>query len=589
MQVRNSLFFAVALLLLGVVGALSYVNAQREQTERKWVSHTYQVLEHIDAVANDVANAESGQRGYLLTGDTFELQRYQDRRKDVATRIAALNQLTTDNPNQQHNIDSLNQAVQAKLADMEAVLKVRKELGLQAAIEAAQKGTRQQLTAEMRDRVNATRAEEQILLQERRARAETASRNTKLAIILGNLLSIGFLVAASLAVNRELQERKRVESALRQSEERFRLAVADVTTYGILTLDAGGRVATWNAGAERIKGYRADEIIGKHFSCFYPQEDVAAGKPEMELTAATAHGRVEDEGWRVRKDGSRFWANVVITAMRGADGKLIGFSKVTRDLTERKNAEENIQKLNHDLEQHVTELIVANRELDSFTHSLAHDLRAPLRHMHGFATLLSETSNERLDAEGQRFLGKILKSSREMGRLVDELLAFARLGRVELQQTQVDLQRLVEEARQQLEPDTQGRSISWKVAQLPNVSADPALLRQVLINLLSNAVKYTNKKNDARIEIGSSNGNGEITVFVRDNGAGFEMEYAQNLFRVFQRLHSAEEFEGTGVGLANVRRIVERHGGRVWAEGQPGQGATFYFSLPVKETRKWIS
>jgi PAS domain S-box-containing protein len=587
MQVRNSLFFAVALLLLGVVGALSYVNAQREQTEREWVSHTYQVLEHIDAVANDVAGAESGQRGYLLIGDTFELQRYEEETKDVATRIAALSQLTTDNPNQQRNINWLNQAVQAKLTDMQAALKVRKELGLQAAIEAVQKGTGQQLTAQVRDRVNATRAEEQRLLQERRARTKTASRNTKLAIILGNLLSIGFLVAASLAVSQELRERKRAESALRQSEERFRLAVADVTTYGILTLDAGGRVATWNAGAERIKGYRADEIIGKHFSCFYPQEDVAAGKPEMELTAATAQGRVEDEGWRVRKDGSRFWASVVITAMRGADGKLIGFSKVTRDLTERKNAEENIQKLNHDLEQHVAELIVANNELDAFTHSLAHDLRAPLRHMHGFATLLCETSNKRLDAEGRRFLGKILQSSGEMGRLVDELLAFARLGRVELQQTQVDLQRLVEEARQQLAPDTQGRPISWQVGQLPNVSADPALLRQVLVNLLSNAVKYTNKKDDARIEIGSSNGNGEITVFVRDNGAGFEMEYAQKLFRVFQRLHRAEEFEGTGVGLANVRRIIERHGGRVWAEGQPGHGATFYFSLPVKETRKW--
>ncbi|MGC2698278.1 MAG: ATP-binding protein, partial [Candidatus Angelobacter sp.] len=222
--------------------------------------------------------------------------------------------------------------------------------------------------------------------------------------------------------------------------------------------------------------------------------------------------------------------------------------------------------------------------LDAFTYSLAHDLRAPLRHIHGFASILTETWNEKMDAEGQRFLGKIVKSSREMGSLVDELLDFARLGRVELQHTQVDLLKLVEEVRHQLEPDIQGRSIHWEIGALPIVAGDPALLRQVLINLLSNAVKYTRKERIAKIEVGSRNGGSEVTVFIRDNGAGFEMQYAEKLFRVFERLHREEEFEGTGVGLANVRRIVERHGGRAWAEGEAGKGATFYFSLPIKET-----
>jgi light-regulated signal transduction histidine kinase (bacteriophytochrome) len=170
-----------------------------------------------------------------------------------------------------------------------------------------------------------------------------------------------------------------------------------------------------------------------------------------------------------------------------------------------------------------------------------------------------------------------------MGMMVDDLLNFARLGRVELQRTLVDLSQMVEEVRSQLEPDIQGRSIQWEVGDLPTVAGDPALLRQVLINLLSNAVKYTGKEQEAQIRVGSCNGGSEVTVFVRDNGAGFEMQYAEKLFRVFQRLHRAEEFEGTGVGLANVRRIVERHGGRIWAEGEPGKGATFYFSLPAKE------
>ncbi len=585
MQFNNVVLFAIGLSVLSIVGILSYSNAQREQTDREWVTHTYQVLESIDGVARGVADAENGQRGYILTGNESEFQRYQQGSGDIYTNLRVLTQLTTDNPNQQRNVSLLKDLAETKLARMQAALRVRKELGQRATAEAIWKAASQELMAEIRDRVNAMRAEEQRLLQERSARTQRASRNTKLAIILGNILSVGFLLMAGFAVGTELLERKRAEKALRESEERFRLAVSGVTTYAILTLDPEGRVASWNAGAERIKGYAAEEIIGKHFSCFYRREEVAAGKPGIELKIASSQGRFEDEGWRLRKDGSCFWANVMITAMRGADGKLIGFSNVTRDLTERKIAEENIRELNRELEQHVAELTVANRELDAFTYSLAHDLRAPLRHIHGFATILAQTGKEKLGTEGQRFLGKILKSSKEMGTLVDELLDFARLGRLELQHTEVDLRRLVEEVRLQLEPETQGRRLTWEVGALPDVSGDPALLRQVLINLISNAVKYTNKKENARIEIGSNNGSGEITVFVRDNGAGFEMQYAQKLFRVFQRLHRAEDFEGTGVGLANVRRIIERHGGRVWAEGHPGQGATFYFSLPLKEIR----
>jgi light-regulated signal transduction histidine kinase (bacteriophytochrome) len=204
--------------------------------------------------------------------------------------------------------------------------------------------------------------------------------------------------------------------------------------------------------------------------------------------------------------------------------------------------------------------------------------------MHSFAELLRESWHDKLDDDGRRFLGKILHSSREMGTLVDDLLNFSRLARIEVQSSDVNARELVERARIELEPETVDRAITWQIGELPGVRADPALLYQALFNLLANAVKYTRRCTSARIEVGSmagGDGDGQVTLFVRDNGAGFDMQYADKLFRVFQRLHRASDFEGTGVGLANVRRIVERNGGRVWAEGVVGQGATFYVSLPA--------
>src|ERR1051326_6699000 len=580
---RNTFAFVFGILILAYVGTSSYRNAQREGSDREWVAHTYRVLSAIDAVQAAQADAERSQRSYVLTGESARLQGYEKRRESLAANLSELRRLTSDNPVQQSNVDVLERATQTRLDQMQSEIALQQKKGFEAAAESIRRETGSELTDRIRDRLSTMRAEEQRLLQARSMEAETASRQTRRAILFGTVMAAAFLFLSFLATVRELRERKRAEVALHNSEERLRLAIANVTSYAILTLDSQGHVATWNAGAERIKGYRAEEIIGKHFSCFYPPQDVLAGKPEMKLRIAARDGRMEDEGRGAGEDCARVWGSVVITNMRNTQGELIGFSKVTRDLTERKNAEERIQALNHNLEHHVAELTAANRELDAFTYSLAHDLRAPLRHIHGFATILMENFQEKADDEAKRLLGKILKSSKEMGVMVDDLLNFARLGRVELQRTRVDLAQMVEEVKRQLEPDMQGRSINWEVDALPTVSGDPALLRQVLVNLLSNAVKYTSKEPDAQIKVGSRNGGSEITMFVRDNGAGFEMQYAEKLFRVFQRLHRAEEFEGTGVGLANVRRIIERHGGRIWAEGAPGKGATFYFSLPAKE------
>jgi light-regulated signal transduction histidine kinase (bacteriophytochrome) len=227
-----------------------------------------------------------------------------------------------------------------------------------------------------------------------------------------------------------------------------------------------------------------------------------------------------------------------------------------------------------------TKLDSANKELESFSYSVSHDLRAPLRHIDGYLGLLEKHAKDSLDDKGKGFLKTISESARQMGRLIDDLLAFSHMSRAEMMQREVDMGRLVQETIRALRPETQGREIHWNIAELPTVPADPAMMRQVLINLLANAVKYTRTREVAEIEVGVQHTENEIIFFVRDNGVGFDMQYVDKLFGVFQRLHRAEDFEGTGIGLANVRRIISRHNGRTWAEAALDKGAIFYFSLP---------
>jgi PAS domain S-box-containing protein len=345
-----------------------------------------------------------------------------------------------------------------------------------------------------------------------------------------------------------------------------RTLVDAAADYAIFVLDPSGRVVTWNRDAEALKGYASAEILGQHCSIFYSPEDRANGTPALELSVAASEGRSECDGWRLRRDGTRFWAHVVICAFKDGVGNVMGFAKITHDLTARGAAAKALSD--------------ANRELEAFSYAVAHDLRAPLRGMNGFARVLLDTYGEKLDAQGKDWLQEILLNAKKMGALIDALLTLGRLTRAELRVERVDLSALAGVLVAQLSAGEPERAVEIVIQPGLFADLDPNLAQALVANLLGNAWKFSAKTPSARIEVGVTETPGPPTFFVRDNGAGFDMTFAEKLFTPFQRLHTVDEFFGTGIGLATAQRIVHRHGGRIWAQGTVGVGATFFFTLP---------
>jgi PAS domain S-box-containing protein len=322
-------------------------------------------------------------------------------------------------------------------------------------------------------------------------------------------------------------------------------------------------------------------VIGKTDFDFFPH--AAKAYAEEQEVMRSGKPLIDFEEWVVWPDGRESWVSTTKVPLRDSDGETIGIFGISRDITERKRAEQAIQELNRDLEEQASKLQSANKELEAFSYSVSHDLRAPLRAIDGYTRILVEDYEAILDAEGKRVCGIISAEARRMGQLIDDLLAFSRLGRKEMYSSNIDMKALVVSILNELVKEEHRTRIDFHVARLPSARADTSLIRQVWINLLSNALKFTSKKEQATIEVGSKSSKDELIYYVRDTGAGFDMEYANKLFGVFQRLHSESEFDGTGVGLAIVQRIIRRHGGHVWAEGEVDKGATFYFALPRKE------
>jgi PAS domain S-box-containing protein len=385
-------------------------------------------------------------------------------------------------------------------------------------------------------------------------------------------------------VTRDLTDRKRAEEDLRRSEERLRLMVQSVKDYAIFMLDPQGYIESWNAGAENIKGYKAEEIIGKHFSIFYPEEDIQRDKPGLELKGAKEVGRFEDEGWRLRKDGSRFWADVVITALKEKDGLLRGFVKVTRDLTDRKYAEEQRLKLAREQVARA-EAEAANRAKDEFVATVSHELRTPLNAILGWARIIR---NSKLDEKGfARALDTIERNAKLQVQLIDDLLDVSRIisGKLRLTVIPLELAPVIEAAIDAIRPAAEAKNIRLQVMLDSNsglVSGDPDRLQQIIWNLLSNAVKFTDK--GGRVQIRLEHFNSHVVTTVSDTGKGIPPDFLPYVFDRFRQADSSitRLHGGLGLGLAIVRQLVDLHGGSVQAQSPgEGQGATFSFELPL--------
>jgi PAS domain S-box-containing protein len=365
---------------------------------------------------------------------------------------------------------------------------------------------------------------------------------------------------------RDITERKKAEELRAQLA-----AIVDSSDDAIIGKDLDGTIRSWNRGAERIFGYTAEEVIGQPVSVLLPP-----GRPGEEpaiIERLRKGERVEPfETIRRRKDGLDIDVSVTISPIHDSRGNVIGASKVARDISDRKRAEEAVARAKEDTE-------IANRELEAFSYSVAHDLRAPLRGIDGFSQALLEEYAEKLDEDGQRYLRRVRESAQHMGQLIESLLSLARITRGDLRREQVDVSALARATAESLRAIQPDRNVEFHIADGLTATGDGRLLDIVLQNLLGNAWKFTRNQPLARIQLDCTRQDGRTVFFVSDNGAGFDMAYASKLFGVFQRLHTPEEFEGSGIGLATVQRIIHRHDGRIWAEGKVGGGATFYFTM----------
>jgi signal transduction histidine kinase/CHASE3 domain sensor protein len=630
-QRRAIVGFVAAVILTCFVSLAFWYSTRLSAAEADMVIHSNTVMNSLSENAKDIIDTETGARGYALTGQEPFLEPCNAAQKKLPEEMAALQQLVQDNARQRVRASRLKLQADSAVAAAMQMIRKRRESGTAPDLQMVREGKKRM------DAVRATIAEmqneESQLLAERSLKSNRSRRWTGIIAVLGTFAGLGALLLAWLSLRRQIElggleraqtSRSNVELDQRitertteleaanrslesQAEELSRQAedlmftkdslseqsrtfelVLNSIGEGLVAADENGKFVLWNPAAEKILGRGPTAIPTAEWSSYYEVylPDGVTPFPPTKLPLARAlRGEECDVEMVVHnpQSGKALWIEATAHPMRDTSGIAKGGVLVMRDATQKKNDEIEIRRLNEDLEQRVVqrtaELQAANKEMEAFTYSVSHDLRAPLRHISGFTRILVEEYGTSLPAEAHQHLQRIEQGTVRMGRLVDELLSLTRVGRQPLALQVTGLDSIVREVVVMLAPEIEDREVEWKIAPLPFVECDPTLIRQVFQNLISNALKYSRPRAHAVIEIGQMEKAGQPVIFVRDNGVGFSMKYADKLFGVFQRLHRAEDFEGTGVGLATAHRIIQKHGGQIWAEAELDRGATFYFTL----------
>lgn len=694
---RATVGFAAALILIVVIGVVAYENAREFIETNQQVTHTVEVLAALDTILAHVAEAESSQRGYVITGYVSYLDFYAVSRVNVQNSILRLHELTIDNASQHESLALLEILIDRRFSLMDDSIEARRRGGFEAAQQMLMTGRGSQIMDNIRGIIQLMLNEEHGLLEMRRTQSEATAQNTFLTFAAFTLTAVGLLMSVFVLINREMMGRKRAEETARRYADEVQ-DLYDNAPCGYHSLGPDATFLQINQTELTWLGYTPEEVVGKlKFSDVISSRSLPVleanfpllkqrgwvhdlefemkrkdGSTFMVLLNATAvvddNGqfvrtrstlvditdrkraeealRISEERWRslvqnapdiiittdlngclqfvnrlpdnmpqeevigksmydvvvpeqremlaqavehVRKTGEAASFEVT-SALSGrhflnqlgpirVGGELVGFISTATDITARRKIEEQVQQLNRDLEQRTVDLEVINKELEAFTYSVSHDLRAPLRAMNGFSKQLHEKYSDNLPEKAQHYLARIQQNSERMGNLIDDLLTLSRLGRQPLNLRSVNLRDIVQEVVRELNIAGEYPDARVLIDDLPVCWADHTLMKVVYLNLMTNALKFSSREQEPVIHLGFQQEPAKVIYFVKDNGVGFDMQFADKLFGVFERLHSSREFDGTGVGLATVQRIIHRHGGRVWAEAAPNEGATFYFTL----------
>ncbi len=557
--------FALSLTLLAAIGYVSFKTGKRFVESADMIDHTHRVMESLSAILQDVKNGESSARGYIISNDDDFLEMFSAAGLQRIADQKKLEALVSDNPIQTKRAKQLDSSSIARLQRLNEFILTQKREGLNATSGITRSKVGRNMMAHVSQLVTEMQDEEKGLLTLRSEKLRTSASLNGIVNFLGTLGALILLTAIYFLLRIEIKRRNRAEGAIKNSDY-FTTAILENIPNMIFVKDAPSlRFLRFNKAGEDLLGYSSKDLLGKNDydlfpveqANFFTEKDRAAMKSETAVT-------VNEEPIKTRFKGERWLRTHKITIMddKGDPLYLVGISE---DITDIKKQQDAVLQL--------------NQELEAFSYSVAHDLRAPLNGMNGLARLFEENYADKLDTEGIQMLSMLRRTSQSLSTLIQDLLEFAKLGRQEIVRIKVDMNELGTLALKEASSTFEGNKPEIRFSEVPPSEGDKAMLKLVLINLFSNALKYSSKTATPVIEFGALDKGGKVIYFVRDNGVGFDQQYSDKLFRVFQRLHQQNEFDGTGLGLAIVERIVVKHGGHVWAEGEPGKGATFYFNL----------